>query len=63
MTIEGLTDDEYAFIKAQSVVHNLGPQPGEDDYPEFHDALNAMLGQANRWGQEKANREAENNDR
>lgn len=63
MTIEGLKDEEYEFIKAQTIVTEFGPKYGEPGYNKFHDALNAMLGQANRWGQEKAKREADNNDR
>lgn len=70
MTIPGgLTDDEYAylkaqqdeyiFLKAQQVVNELGPQSGEDDYLRFRYALNTMLKQANRWGQEMAKREVE----
>lgn len=59
MTLHVFTADEDAFLQAQRVVHDLGPQSGEDDYEAFHDALAAMLKQANRWGQEMAKREAE----
>ena len=61
MTIEGMTGAEYDFLQAMTIVTSFGPKYGEPGYDKFHKALDTMLGQANRWGQEMVKREAENN--